>query len=72
MLCQLEYYKDSGKYYSNGEINVDEETFWGAVERVVAMLNEGIRPGLINGKEFHALITVFTEFGPLTWLYIRK
>ena len=78
------YFKDTGKYYSEGEVSVPYEPpydkdsdapepvpFWEILERVRGMLRAGIRPGLIDGQDFHTLVTIYTEFGPLSYLYVR-
>lgn len=70
---KLVYFKDTGKYYSEGEIDLPHDwLFHNAVEHICQMLDRGERPGLIDGHDFNALITVYTEFGPLPHLYIRN
>lgn len=70
------YFKDSGKYYSEGELDFPYESdkpvlYYDICSRVRKMLQEGKRPGLIDGSNFHTLITVYTVFGPLQALFVR-
>lgn len=82
---ELTYFKESGKYYSQGELDLPYEIrdhepekglqpvmFHVAVQVVEQMLRDGKRPGLIDGYDFHTLVTVFTEFGPLSCLFVRR
>jgi hypothetical protein len=70
---KITYYKDSGKYYSEGEVDLPETVaFHEAIEIMKNKFIKGERPGLIDGSGFHALVTVFTEFGPLSWLFIHE
>jgi len=68
----LTYFKDSGKYYSEGHYNTDKEAFYEIVEEIRQMLANGIRPGLVNGFEFHVLAEIFIRNGPLPHLFIRR
>lgn len=78
----LVYYRETGKYYAQGEIDlpyVDDGLnplrpimFHEALDQLRAMFNRGERPGLVNGFDFHVLATVYTEYGPLTHLFIRE
>lgn len=71
-LVKFQYFKDSGKYYSEGEhFFADHLPFHDAVERSKDLLKRGVRPGLIDGHEFDVLLTVFTEDGPLPVLLVR-
>lgn len=72
MRVEITYFKDTGKYYSEGEIDIDSDSFHDTVTTMVTMLNHGKRPGLIDGFDFNALLKVFTEHGPLYHLYVRK
>lgn len=72
----LDYYKTSGKYYSDGETWIPYENgvavpFFRCVEIVKAMLERGERPGLVDGFGFNTLVTVYTVYGPIRWMYIR-
>ncbi len=71
---EIVYYKASGKYYSSGELDLEGEwEFWKAIEHIKKnYIDIGKRPGLVDGDDYHWLITVYTEFGPLTWLYINE
>lgn len=79
---KLAYYRKSGKYYSEGAHDLSSIGtlpghpprmwyFYEALEEVASMLNRGIRPGLIDGMDFDVLVTVFTEYGPLSALFVR-
>lgn len=82
---KLVYYRDSGKYYSEGETELpDRVVFQGginhkirlayheALDAVEEMLNNGHRPGLVDGHDFHVLVTIYTEHGPLSVLMTRR
>lgn len=69
---EFTYFKNTGKYYSSGEIDLTEMKFYEALEHVRGMLNRGERPGLVNGFEFHVLVRIFTEYGPLSHLFVRR
>lgn len=74
------YFKDSGKFYSDGELDIPfvsgpegsrPVTFYEVLAVVREMLERGERPGLVNGHDFHTLVTIYTEFGPLRALFTR-
>lgn len=71
------YFKENGKYYSEGEHEIPYEDdgkpapFYRCLEIVQAMLDAGKRPGLVDGFGFNTLVTVYTVYGPLMWLFIR-
>lgn len=70
------YYKESGKYYSSGEHLIEYEDgkpveFYEILHRIGLALAAGVRPGLIDGSNFDTLVTVYTEFGPLSHLFAR-
>lgn len=72
----LEYFRETGKYYSGGELAIPHlETrpvmFHEALEEVAKRLNAGERPGLIDGMDFDVLVTVYTEYGPLQHMFVR-
>lgn len=77
----LTYFKKTGKYYSGGELDLpyrrdeyDHERpvmFSEALAEVAKQLNAGQRPDLIDGMDFDVLVTVYTEFGPLSHLFVR-
>lgn len=75
------YFKENGKYYSEGEIDLPDVVvatvkrplhFFEAVELIKQMFEAGKRPGLVDGHEFNALVTIYTPDGPLPFLYVRK
>jgi len=78
---KLKYFKSNGKYYSEGELDLDvKNEFWDVINRVINMIKGGNRPGLVDSfpkdtnshkNEFNCLITVYTEYGLLDWLYIE-
>lgn len=74
---KLVYFKKTGKYYGEGEWDVPHRhadrpaMFHECLEEVGILLNNGIRPGLVNGRDFDVLATVYTEFGPLSHLFVR-
>lgn len=71
---KFEYYKKSGKYYSEGDIELDiprDEILDTTVERCKNMLNAGKRPGLIDGMHFNVLLTIYWLWGPVNVLLIR-
>jgi len=78
--CTLDYFKEDGKWYSQGEYVIFYEDlgegerpvpFHRCVSIVQSLLDKGERPGLVNGYGFNVLLTVCTEFGPLQWLFVR-
>lgn len=77
----LVYFKPSGKYYSEGEMMIAYEDdkpvpFYRCIEIVKETLKRGERPGLVDcpweHNEFHVLLTIYTEYGPLPALIIAK
>lgn len=70
------YYKDHGKYYSEGELELGKPEdgymqFHDVLQAVRLMLEQGTRPGLIDGHDFHTLVTIYTQYGPLSHLFAR-
>jgi hypothetical protein len=60
--AKLTYFKESGKYYSAGVIDIDEEHMFKIVDEVKRMLANGVRPGLVDGhSNFHVVVTVPTH-----------
>ena len=55
---KLQYFKQSGKYYSDGEFEVDESKEMFHIFEIVRNLSErGRLPGLIEGhSSFHVLV----------------
>lgn len=69
---EITYFKRSGKYYTEGEVDVPGPHFHDAVAQLRAMLDAGDYPGLVKGcSEFDVHARVFTEFGPLPFLIVR-
>lgn len=71
MHVKLTYFKQNGKYYSEGEHESPYKYFHQAVAEIKCMLDAGKRPGLIDGHDFHVLVMVYTEDGPLPFLFTR-
>ena len=72
MKIKITYFKDNGKYYSNGKYTTDDKPFDDVCKQLREMFDKGIRPGLVDGFEFHAYCKIYTEHGPLPYLYLRK
>lgn len=70
----LTYFKQGGKYYSEGDINLEGEViFHEAVEEVIQRQKRGQWEGLTEGShDFHTLVEVYTKYGPLSWLIINE
>lgn len=71
------YFKLTGKYYSEGELDIPYEegqpvSFYSCLHIIEQMLREGKRPGLVDGHDFHTLVTVYTEYGPLSHFFARR
>ena len=59
MKVQLTYFKDTGKYYGEGEYKTKKEHLHEIWDEVREMIKQGTRPGLIKGcHEFYTLINV--------------
>lgn len=71
MNVKFVYFRDSGKYYAESEIGVNVEHFYEAVKIIRDMLDNGERPGLVNGYDFHVLATIYTRDGPHQYLHVR-
>ena len=58
MLIELIYFKESGKYYTEGSFTADFSSFQSIVEGVDRMHHEGRLPGLVEGagKDMYVLI----------------
>lgn len=54
MRVKLTYYKQSGKYYSEGELHLPETPAFMAYQRIKQLHEDGDLPGLMHGacKEF--------------------
>jgi len=78
---ELVYFRETGKYYSEGELDLpykpngqDDVRPWmfhEVLEHVADLLNRGERPGLVDGMHFDVLVVVYTEFGPLRFMFVR-
>ena len=69
---QFTYFKEHGKYYSSAELDLPGTMmFHDVLAEIRAMLDRGERPGLVDGHDFHTLVTVYTEHGPLSHLFAR-
>lgn len=56
---QLTYFKESGKYYSDGEYVSEQEDLGKIWEEVAEMFKRGKRPGLVDGKQgFNTLVNL--------------
>ena len=47
---KIKYFKDSGKYYSEGEYTTEKEYFHETVLELNEMLSKGINPGLMDNS----------------------
>jgi hypothetical protein len=55
---KLIYFKASGKYYSEGDINLETTDFYSTIKTIRQLREEGNLPGLVRGaKDFIILIT---------------
>jgi len=73
MKIKFDYYKESGKHYSEGEINMPHVDYGFEVwQKAKAMLIQGIRPGLVDGHEFNTVVTILEGEGEgLSTLFVR-
>jgi hypothetical protein len=57
---KLTYFKESGKYYSNGEYETKQQMMYDVYEEVRQMQKDGKLPGLVDGggKEFTVLVEI--------------
>lgn len=59
MKVKLTYFKESGKYYSDGEYDTKIKNLFDIWDEVRQMLDSGIRPGLCDGaNEFIVSVDV--------------
>lgn len=55
---EIVYFKESGKYYSTGHLDVPKDySFWDVVERMKHLSTAGALPGLTSGARFDAMWT---------------
>jgi len=56
---ELIYFKDTGKYYSEGEYTTHQDALFQIFKEVRVLLRIGKLPGLIDGcSDFHVLVGV--------------
>lgn len=73
MKVKFIYFKENGKYYSEGNEDIKGEGFYDVVRIIHDMLRDGKRPGLVDGSnEFHTLAIVDTSHGELPHLFPRR
>lgn len=54
---KLTYFKDTGKYYSDAELEIsDTVPFWDVLVDIRVRIAAGHLPGLIDGARFHVLV----------------
>lgn len=71
MRVKLTYFKNSGKYYSEGFYKTSKEELFEIWDEVRSMLSDGIRPGLCDGhSEFHVLVNVLGHKHNLPHLFL--
>ena len=58
MKVQLTYFKDTGKYYSEGEYETEKEFLFEIWDEVREMFSRGECPGLIGPSGFHVCVNV--------------
>lgn len=67
------YFKDTGKYYSNGEYTFEGiEYFHEAVQAIRQIFEDGMQPGLVDGTNYDCLAEIYTENGPLPHFFFRR
>jgi len=58
MKIELLYFKPHGKYYSTGELEINEAPMYSVIDYVKRLKEEKKLPGLIEGhSDFHVVIT---------------
>ena len=58
-IVKLDYFKDTGKWYTEGEYETPEKSLYEIWDEVREMMDKGKLPGLIEGhSEFIVLINV--------------
>jgi hypothetical protein len=55
--CKLQYFKNTGKWYADGQCKVQAEHMFQVREEIEKMLAVGKRPGLSDGYEFIVYVT---------------
>lgn len=56
MLVKLQYFKESGKFYSSGSYDTDKKSYQDIIDEVREMVNTGTLPDLQLGSIFTTLI----------------
>lgn len=57
MKVRIVYYKDTGKYYSEGYYESEKDSMYEIFDEVRLMLVSGKRPGLVDGfSHFHVVV----------------
>lgn len=68
---RIQYFKPSGKYYSDGEYTSYQKELHDIFREVRTLFEEGIQPGLVAGPmEFYAVIDVPGHPHNHPWLII--
>ena len=63
MKVKLTYFQENGKFYTEGEIDMELDYLFIIWDKLEKMFKEGKRPGLTDGHSgLHVLVT--TEFHP--------
>lgn len=72
MRMTLQYFKESGKYYSSGYVDLEEgDHFWARLEALIALLKEGHLPGLVS-SEWPGPIHVIDETSELPHIILPE
>ncbi len=58
MKVQLTYFKDTGKYYAEGEYETEKKSLYEIWDEVREMFKQGNCPGLVGPSGFHVLVNV--------------
>ena len=58
MKVKFNWFKSSGKWYSEHEQEFIARDIYEVLENIKALLDSGIRPGLINGHQFNCLVEI--------------
>jgi hypothetical protein len=61
MLVKLTYFKQNGKYYSDGEYNTNLTEYYSVINEVRNMKREGNLPGLIEGSNEGIILVTIEE-----------
>jgi hypothetical protein len=69
MKVQFSYFKQSGKFYSEGEANIEGETLADVLINILSMLKQGTRPGIADGHDLDVHVVVHTEHGEVPAMF---